>query len=106
MRNVRRRQVRQSRKRKQLVFATFAVLLSVYMMASLIIGENGLLRYMELRAARDKLLIETAAIKKQNSEMKSRIETLKKDPGIIEEFAREYGLSKEGEIIFKFEEGR
>ncbi len=106
MRNVRRRQVQQSRKRRQLAFVTFAVLLSIYLMVSLIIGENGLVRYMKLRDVRDKLLMETAAIEKQNKEMRNRIETLKKDPALIEEFAREYGLTKEGEIIFKFEDGR
>ncbi len=104
MRNVRRRQVQQGRKRRRVVFVTFAILLSIYMTVNMIIGENGLLKFMKLTTARDKLLTETAAIKKQNNEIRGRIESLKKDPGLIEEFAREYGLTKEGEVVFKFED--
>ncbi len=104
MRNVRRQQVQQSRKRIRLVLVTFAILLFIYLTVNIIIGENSLLQYIKLKSIRDKLLMETVAIEKQNEDIKGQIETFKKDPQLIEEFAREYGLTKKGELIFKFED--
>jgi cell division protein FtsB len=71
---------------------------------SLVIGENGFLRYMELKSARDRLFAETMALQKQNEDIRGQIENLKKDSEVIEEFAREYGLTKEGELVFKFKD--
>src|SRR3989304_3895104 len=104
MRNIRRQQVEQNRKRKQLIFLTVGILLFVYFSFSLIVGERGFLKYMKLRSSRDKLLAETRVIKKQNEDIKGEINTLKKSPELMEEFAREYGLTKDGELIFKFED--
>lgn len=103
MRNVRRKQVDHRRKRRRLILLTFGVLSMIYLSFSLLFGENGLLRYIELKATRDRLLAETSAIEMQNREIKGQIETLENEPDLVEELAREYGLTKEGELIFKFE---
>ena len=104
MRNIRRKQVEHNRKRRQLIFLTIGILLFVYFSFTLVAGESGFLKYMELRSSRDKLLAEARVIKKQNEDMQGEINTLKKSPELMEEFAREYGLTKDGELIFKFED--
>jgi cell division protein FtsB len=68
------------------------------------IGKNGLIRYMKLRTTRDRLLAETMLIEKQNNDINSQIGSLKNKNEIIEELAREYGMTKEGELIYKFED--
>lgn len=45
-------------------------------------------------------------IKRQNEEIKRQSEALKEDPNLIEEFARQHGLTREGELIFKYEDAR
>jgi cell division protein FtsB len=70
----------------------------------LIIGENGLLRFIELSSTRNRLYAETIALEKQNEDIRAHIEELKNDPDAVEEFAREYGLTKKGELIFKFDD--
>lgn len=104
MRNIRHKQVEDNRKRKRLVHLTFGILLFIYFTLTISIGENGLLRYLKLKSARDTLLMETKAIGKQNQDIKSQVEALKNEPDLVEELAREYGLTREGELIFKFED--
>ncbi len=104
MRNIRRQQVEHKNKRRRLVLLTFGILLFIYLSFSLIVGENGFLRYIKLMSTRDRLLKETMAIQKQNKEMRSQIEELEKKPELVEELARKYGLTKKGELVFKFED--
>lgn len=104
MRNIRRQQVEQKRKRRQLVFYTFGILLSIYFTVTLIIGESGFISYLELKSTRDRLLAENNAIELQNNDIKSEIEMLENESVMIEELAREYGLTKEGELVFKFQD--
>jgi len=104
MRNKRRQQVADNRKKRQLVFLTLGVLLFIYLTYSLIAGESGVLKYIELRSMKEKMLAETNVMKAQNEDIESEIKNLEKEPELLEEHAREYGLTKEGEWIFKFED--
>jgi cell division protein FtsB len=104
MRNVRRQQVEHNRKRRSLVFLTVGILFFIYFSFTILIGESGLFKYFELRTKRDKLFAETSAIKKQNEEIFGELKKLDKQPELMEEFAREYGLTKDGELIFKFDD--
>lgn len=83
---------------------TFGVLLSIYFTVTLVIGDNGLMRYLELKSTWNRLYTENIAIEKHNDDIKSEIEIIENKPEMIEELAREYGLTKEDELIFKFEE--
>ena len=67
-------------------------------------GKNGLIRYLKLRTTRDRLLAETILIEKQNNDINSQIGSLENKNEIIEELAREYGMTKEGELIYKFKD--
>jgi cell division protein FtsB len=83
---------------------TFGILLAVYFTITLLIGENGFMRYLELKETRDRLLAENQALEQHNSSIKSEIEIIESEPGVIEEVAREYGFTKDGELIYKFED--
>jgi len=102
MRNIRRKKVNHDRKIKHLVFITSGVLMVIYLTLNLTAGDNGLLKYLKLKSTKEKLLAETMAMQNQNVDIQKQIEILEKDPAVIEERAREYGLTKEGELIFKF----
>jgi cell division protein DivIC len=104
MRNIRRQQVKQSRKRKKIIYLTFGILLFIFLTVTMITGKSGLVRYLKLKTTRDRLLAETMLIEKQNEDIKGQIGSLKSKDGIIEELARDYGMTKEGELIFKFED--
>ena len=103
MRNVRRKQVDLNRKRRKVVFLTFGILLSVYLTFTLVFGENGLIRYFKLKSTRNNLMADTIVVKDRNKDMKNQIEALENEPEVVEELAREYGLTKKGELIFKFD---
>jgi len=104
MRNKRRKQVEHNKKKRQLVFLTVGILLFIYLTFNLISGENGLLKYLELRGKRDQLLAESRIYKKQVEDIQSEIDTMEKNPDQMEEHARKYGLTRDGELIFKFED--
>jgi len=106
MRNKRKGQVELRRKVKRIVLSTIGVLVFIYLTISLPFGENGLLRYIRLKSTVTKLHTEVEMIKKQNEEMKRQIDALKRDPNLIEELARQHGLTREGELIFRYEDGR
>ncbi len=103
MRNVRRKQVDQNRKRRKVVFLTFGILLSIYFTFSLVFGENGLIRYIKLKSTRDSMMADTIVVRDRNQNIKSQIEALENGSEVVEELAREFGLTKKGELIFKFD---
>jgi cell division protein FtsB len=105
MRNIRRKQLEHRKRIKRLILLTLGIMFFIYLSLSLIFGESGLLRYLELKATTVQLLSEVRSIREQNEEIKRQIEALKKDPSRMEELAREYGFTKEGEMIFKYEDG-
>jgi cell division protein FtsB len=104
MRNRRRKDVHHDRKFKKLILLTFGVLAFIYLTVTLVFGKNGLLEYFELRSIRNSLLAETMISKKQNEDITNQLKSLEKDNALIEELARDYGLTKEGELIFKFKD--
>ena len=76
----------------------------MFLTVNIIFGENGLLRYMKLESTRDRLLAETVLMEKQNEDIESQTGSIENNADMIEELAREYGLTREGELIFKFED--
>lgn len=104
MRNVRKNQLTNSKKRRQVVYLTVSLLLFIYLTFIMIVGDNGFLRYIKLKAARNKMLAENIIIQEQNGDMNARIESYDNEPDNFEGLAREYGLTKEGELIFKFDD--
>jgi len=103
VRNRRRKEVEAKKKIKRTVLFTLGILIVIYLFITLIFGENGLLRYIQLKSVRADIQTEIQALKKQNEEIKRQIEEGKKDPNLMEELARKQGLTREDELIFKFE---
>ena len=104
MRNVRRQQVKQNRKTRKMIYLTFGILLVIFLSVNMIVGENGLLRYLELRSTKNLMIAETILIEKQNTGIRNQTGSLGNESDIVEELAREYGMTKEGELIFKFKD--
>ncbi len=104
MRNRRRREVEAKKKRKRTILFTLGILLIIYFSISLIFGESGLLRYLQLQSIKSEIRTEIAALKKQNEDMRRKIEAAQSDVNRKEELGRKHGFKKEGEIIFKFED--
>jgi cell division protein FtsB len=104
MRSVRRKQVTQNRKSRNLVLITFSVLFFLYLTVSLILGDRGVLKYIQLKSIRTQYMAEATALERQNKDMKGQVESFKKTPDIVEELAREFGMTKEGELIYKFKD--
>ena len=103
MRNVRRKQVDLNRKRRKVVFVTFGILFSIYLTFILVFGENGLIRYIKLKSTRNNMMADSIVVRDRNQDIKDQIEAVENEPEVVEELAREYGLTKEGELIFKFD---
>jgi cell division protein FtsB len=106
MRNIRKEKVRHRKKLRGLILLTLGILLFIYISLSLLFSENGLVRYMKLKSKKSGLVAEIEVIEERNREVSEQVEGIKKDPEQIEELAREHGLTREGELIFKYEEER
>lgn len=104
MRNKRRKNVEVKKKRKRTVLFTLGILVIVYLAITIIFGENGLRRYLKLTSVKSEFQTDIEGLKKQNKETKRQIEALKEDPDLIEELARKQGLTRKGELIFKFDD--
>lgn len=102
-----RQQVNAERKRNNLIFFTLTGIALAYLGITLLAGENGLMKYLELQKTRQKLDTEIVALDKQNQVLKKQVESLRNDPFYIEKSAREeFGLAKKNELIFQFEDPR
>lgn len=102
--NLLRRQVVSEVKKKRLIFLTFAVLSFIYLSISLVFGDMGLIRYLELNRTKKDLQGQLSEINRQNEQLRTQLKLLKEDPFAREKLAREeYGLSKPNEYIFKYD---
>jgi cell division protein FtsB len=102
-----RQQVEAERRRNNIIFFTITGVVMLYLGFTLLAGENGLMNYLQLRSAQQKLNTEILLLDNQNRQLKKQVESLKNDPFYIEKSAREdFGLAKKNELIFQFEEAR
>ncbi len=99
-----RNQVRSEIKKRNLVFFTFFILCFIYLSISLVFGEMGLFRYIELNKTKNNLEKQIVDINRQNEQIKAQIKSLKDDPFYKEKLAREeFGLAKPDEYIFQYD---
>jgi len=102
--NLLRKQVVSEVKKKRLIFLTIVVLSFIYLSISLVFGDMGLLRYLELNRTKMNLESQLSEIDRQNAQLRTQLKLLKEDPFAREKLAREeYGLSKPNEYIFKYD---
>ena len=106
MRNSRRKEVETKKKRRRGVLFTLGILVVISLTLTLVIGENGFLRYLKLRSNKTELQAKINNLRKENEEIQRQIDMLKKEknPNLMEELARDQGFTKEDEIIFLYED--
>ncbi len=101
--NLLRNQVRAEIKKRNLIFYTFFVLCFLYLSISLVFGDMGLMKYLELRKTKTTLEQQITDLTQQNNRLKLQIQSLKEDPFYKEKLAREeFGLAKPDEYIFQY----
>jgi len=103
-RNLLRKQVMSEVKKKKLIFLTFVSLSFLYLSISLLFGDMGLFRYLELHRTKISLETQITEINRQNEQLRTQLKLLKEDPFYREKLAREeYGLAKPNEYIFHYD---
>ncbi len=103
--NLLRKQVLSEIRKRRLIFLTFIILSFIYLSISLIFGDMGLFKYIELNKTKQKLEQQVDDINRQNQQLKAQIKLLKEDPFYREKFAREeFGLAKPDEYIFQYDQ--
>lgn len=91
-------------KKRRLIFFTFIILSFVYLSISLVFGDMGLFRYMEMNKTKKNIERQIADINRQNEQLRSQIKLFREDPFYREKLAREeFGLAKPDEYIFKYD---
>ena len=102
--NLLRKQVFSEVKKKRLIFLTFVVLSFIYLSISLVFGDMGLFRYLELNRTKMNMESQLSEINRQNEQLRTQLKLLKEDSFYREKLAREeYGLSKPNEYIFEYD---
>jgi len=103
--NLLRKQVVSEIKKKRLIFFTIILLSFIYLFISSLFGDMGLLKYRELHKTKARLENQIKEIHTENEQLKSQIDSLKKDPFSVEKHAREeFGLAKPDEYIFQYDQ--
>jgi len=103
-RNLLRKQVMSEVKKKKLIFLTFVSLSFLYLSISLLFGDMGLFRYLELHRTKTNMENQITEINRENEQLRTQLKLLKEDPFYREKLAREeYGLSKPNEYIFQYD---
>jgi cell division protein FtsB len=68
-------------------------------------GEKGVIKIIQLRRERDRILADVTRIQEENKMLQEEIKRLREDSRYLESVAREdLGLIKENEILFIFED--
>ncbi|MEW6601602.1 MAG: septum formation initiator family protein [Nitrospirota bacterium] len=95
------------RKQKRLVFITVVISLTIYLSFMLVLGENGLITYLDRRSSIQKIQHEIKTISSQNELTKDEIDSFYSDNTfLIERLAREYGYARPNELIYKFKDDK
>jgi cell division protein FtsB len=102
--NLLEKQVRAEAKKNRMIFFTIITLSFIYLSISLIFGDMGLVKYLELNRTRKNLETQITEVHQQNEQLRLQLKSLKEDPFYREKLAREeYGLSKPDEYIFQYD---
>jgi cell division protein FtsB len=94
---------RAARRKKVLIFA--GAVLAVYLLASFVLGEMGLVKYYRMKSQFGSLTDVISTLKKDNTKLSRDVQALKTDPARIERIARDkLGLARPGEIVYYYGE--
>lgn len=100
-----RKQVDSELKRRRYIIITFLLLSIIYVMTTIVFGERGLLRYIDLREKEASLRVEVDKKRKDNDKLKALIDTYDENSYYLEKHAREnFGLAEPDEYIYRYEQ--
>lgn len=103
MRNRTKGEVAHRQTRLKRLFCAMALVANGYLLLSLLFGEMGLLKFIKMKQTYAHFRRENESLREENERLGRRIKTLKTDPNVIEQIARDrLGLAKEGELIYEF----
>jgi len=89
--------------KKGLLIFLIGLILMVWYFA--LFGEKGVVKIIQLRQERDRILSDVSQMREENKRFKEEIRRLREDPRYLESVARrDLGLIKENEILFIFED--
>ena len=83
--------------------AIFCVILGVLAIHD-IFGAHGILAMQRTQKQMEQLRGDIARLNKENAALADHVKSLKTDPKVIERIAREMGMARPGELIFKLPE--
>lgn len=102
--NLLRKQVVSEIKKRKLITFTVILLGFIYLAVSLIFGDMGLIKYIELNKKKAQLERQIKETEKENEQLRGTIKSIKEDPFHKEKYAREeFGLAKPDEYIFQYD---
>lgn len=88
---------------KKKVALAAAIPLALYLLASFLFGEMGLVKYYRMKHQQQTLVQEIAELKNDNVRLLREVHALRNDAAYIEKLARDnLGLARPGEIIYYY----
>ena len=99
-----RKQVRSEKKKRRYVLYTFLFLSLIYLFTALLMGDRGLMRYLELQEKQTTLDAQIEALRADNERLRQAIQSYRGNDFFLEKHAREnFGLSGKDEFIYLYE---
>ena len=90
--------------RKRLAIAS-GVLLGIYLLASFIFGDMGVVKYYRMKLQYRAVNEEIATLRQANVQLSQEVHSLKTDAAYLERIARDkLGLARPGEIVYYYGE--
>ncbi len=91
-----------SARRKMLILAA-GVVFSLYLLASFVLGEMGLVKYYRMKSQYNTLSAKIAELRSDNARLTREVRSLRSDPAYLERIARDkLGLARPGEIVYYY----
>jgi len=96
--------VERNRKLRRRFLWGVGVLVGLYLLVPLIVGDMGLVKYFKLRKTYHRLQEEIQQLSDDNQKIEGEVRALRSDPVKIEQLARErLGLVRTGEVVYQFQ---
>jgi len=87
------------------LFAAAGILLCLYLSATFIFGEMGLVKYYRMKEQYAALMEGVAVLKQDNVRLRKDVYSLKNDTAYLERVARDkLGLARPGEIVYYYDD--
>ncbi len=102
--NLLRKQVSSEIRKRHIIFYTVTLLSILYIAVTMLFGDMGIIRYLELRNTKIRLEAQIREMEEDNAKLRAQLKAMEEDPFIKEKHAREnYGLARPDELIFQYE---